>query len=78
MEIKESARKHGIGDSDMLHAYRHHWFWIETDDTAVNILVGPATTGEPLEIAVVSRGTSSAIIHAMRARRSFLTGWWIR
>ncbi len=78
MEIGESARKHGVGDGDILHAYRHHWLRIETDDPTVNILVGPSTTGEPLEIAVVSRGAGSAIIHAMRARRRFLTGWWIR
>lgn len=78
MEIEESARKHGVADGDMLYAYRHHWLRVETDDTAVNILVGPSTTGAPLEIAVARRGADTAIIHAMSARKRFLRGWRIR
>ena len=78
MHIDASARKHGVSDGDMLHAYRNHWMRIDTEDVAVTVLIGPSTTGEPLEIAVVSLGARTAIIHAMRARRKYLTGWWIR
>ena len=72
VEIEESARRHGVRDGDMLHARRHHWLRIHTEDARVNILIGPSTTGEPLEIAVVSDEAGEAIIHAMSARRKFL------
>ena len=52
MDIEASARKRGVADDDMLHAFRHHWRAFETDDDGV------------------------AIIHAMPARKKFLTGWW--
>ena len=72
MEIKASARKHGVRDGDMLHALRHHWRHIDTDDPEVTILIGPSTTGEPLEVAVLRHHEGAAIIHAMSARRKFL------
>ena len=78
MEIAESARKHGVGDGDMLHAVRHYWRHVDTADPAVVVFIGPSLTGAPLEIAVLRRGARTAIIHAMRARRKYLTGWWIR
>ena len=74
VEIKESARKHGVSDGDMLHALRHYWRHFDTSDPAVALFVGPSLTGAPLEVAVVSRGGRAAIIHAMRARRKYPTG----
>ena len=72
MDIEPSARKHGVQDGDMLHALRHYWRHVATDDPAVALFIGPSPTAEPLEVAVVSDGTRTAIIHAMRARRKFL------
>lgn len=74
MEIVASARKHGIRDDDMLHALRHYWRHFDTDDPSVTLFIGPSTTAEPLEVAVVRDEDGTAIIHAMGARRKYLTG----
>lgn len=76
MDIEPSARKHGISDDDIFHAFRHHWKAFETDDADVTMLIGPASSGEPLEVGVVVDDDGVAIIHAMRARPKFLKGWW--
>lgn len=76
MDIEPSARKHDVPDEDMLHALRHHWRAFETDDPGVTLFIGPSRTGEPLEVGVVTDEAGSAVIHAMRARRKFLKGWW--
>ena len=70
--IASSARKHGIDDEDLLHAYRN-----ATDAYALEegliMLVGPARTGAPLEIGVVqSEEETPVIVHAMEARPRFL------
>lgn len=72
MFIEPSARKHGVRDEDMRHALRHHWRVIETDNVARTVFIGPSTTGEPLEIVIVSDEAGTAIIHAMVARRKYL------
>ena len=76
MDIEASARKHGVDDGDMLHAYRHHWRAFATDDHEVMMFIGPSQNGSPLEIAIISDQDGSAIIHAMAARAKFLKGWW--
>jgi hypothetical protein len=76
VDIEASARKHGVPDDDMLHALRNHWRAFETDDPAVKLYIGPATTAEPLEVGVVTDEEGSAVIHAMPARQKFLKGWW--
>ena len=74
MEIEASARRHGIYDEDMLHAWRHHWQAFETDDPAVTMFIGPSLTAEPLEVGVVTDEEGIAIIHAMAARPKLLRG----
>jgi hypothetical protein len=78
VDIEATARKHGVRDDDMLHALRHHWRAFETDDPAVTRFICPSTSGEPLEIGVVTDDEGTAVIHAMRARPKFLKGWWKR
>lgn len=78
MHVEASARKHDVPDEDMMHAIRHHWRAYETDDPDVTMFIGPSTTTEPLEVAVVSDDEGTAIIHAMKARKKFLKGWWIK
>ena len=68
MDIEASARKHGVADDYMLHAVRNHWRAFETDDPAVTMYIGPATTAEPLEVGVVDDAQGIAVIHAMPAR----------
>ena len=62
----------------MLHALRHHWRAFETDGSEVTMFIGPARTGEPLEVGVVSDEEGTNVIHAMGARAMFLEGWWIK
>jgi hypothetical protein len=76
VDIEASARTHDVSDDDMLHAIRNHWRAFETDDPAVTMYIGPATTAEPLEIGVVEDDQGLAVIHAMPARAKFLKGWW--
>jgi hypothetical protein len=76
MDIEASARKHGVHDDDMLHAYRHHLIAFATNDESVTVFVGPSRTGEPLEVGVVVDDDDEAIIHAMPSRPKFLKGWW--
>jgi hypothetical protein len=52
----------------MLHAVRNHWRAFETDDPAVTMYIGPATTTEPLEVGVVDDEQGTGVIHAMPAR----------
>jgi hypothetical protein len=69
--IFESARRHGISDEDMLHAYRNSiWDWQRDDD--FRMLVGPASDGKLLEVGVTERFEVETIIHAMLVRPMFL------
>ena len=76
MDVEPAARKHGVDDDDMFHAFRHHWRAFETDDPAVTMFIGPSRAGEPLEVGVVEDREGVAVIHAMPARGKFLKGWW--
>ncbi len=67
--ILPSARRHGIADDDILHAYRHPI--VRLDDP--EIFVGGDRSGRLLEIGVsVSDGGDDTIIHAMPVRSKFL------
>ena len=76
VDIDPHARKHGVLDDDMMHAFKHHWRAFETDDPAVTMFIGPAASGAPLEVGVVSDEEGLAIIHAMPARNKFLKELW--
>jgi hypothetical protein len=68
--ILASARKHGITDDDMLHAYRHPIRVFDLDD--LDMLVGADTAGRMLEIGVTAAEGVEFIVHAMAARPKFL------
>lgn len=68
--ILQSARKHGIHDHDMLHAYRNPTRVFDLDD--LTMLVGAATDGQLLEIGVADTEGIEFIVHAMVARDKFL------
>jgi len=68
--IVASARKHGIADSDMLHAYRNPIRVFQTDDLV--ILIGGDESGRVLEIGVAAAEGIEFIVHAMPAREKFL------
>lgn len=68
--VLESARKHGISDADMLHAYRHPIRVFAMDDLVM--LVGADEAGRPLEVGVAEAEGFEFIVHAMPARQRFL------
>ena len=78
MDIEAGARRHGVRDEEMLHAVRYFWRHMVTDDSAVTMFIGPSTTGQPLEVAVVRDDRGTAIIHAMGARRKYLGDQWLK
>ena len=68
--ILASARKHGISDEDMLHAYRNPIRVFDLDD--LTMLIGPDTSARLLEIGVAEAEGIEFIVHAMAARPKFL------
>lgn len=68
--ILSSARKHGINDEDMLHAYRNPIRVFDLDD--LTMLIGPDQAAGLLEIGLAEAEGVEFIIHAMAARPKFL------
>jgi hypothetical protein len=68
--IITSARKHGVPDDDILHAYRHPVRVLQLDDLVM--LIGPSQTGQFLEIGVSRADGIDFIVHAMPARAKFI------
>ncbi len=66
----DSARKHGIRDDEMLHAYRHPIRVFEHDD--LTMLIGPDQAARLLEIGVAEAEGIEFIVHAMAARPKYL------
>ncbi|NEE01912.1 DUF4258 domain-containing protein [Phytoactinopolyspora halotolerans] len=73
MAITDAVRKHGLGDSDILHAIRNPFRYIEQEyDGELRILVlGADCTGRLLEIVVVPAHDPQRVIHADRMRPRF-------
>jgi hypothetical protein len=71
--IADSARKHGVADEDMLHAFRNPVFVFDLDDGLV-MATGPDRAGSLIEVGyVVAIDGTPVIVHAMRpARPKFL------
>ena len=68
--IVASARKHGISDNDMLHAYRNPIRAFQMEELVM--LIGGDDAGRMLEVGVVAAEGVEFIIHAMPAREKFL------
>jgi len=69
--ILPSGRRHGITDSDMLHAFRNPIHIWEMDE-GMTMLIGPDRAARLLEVGVVDGDDGPVIVHAMRARDKFL------
>lgn len=67
--ILESARRHGVADADMLHAYRNA-FRTELQENGTMFL-GADRAGRLLEVLVALGPDGPRIFHAMPARRRF-------
>jgi hypothetical protein len=70
-EIRDSARKHGFADEDILAAYHHHVGRFALGDDRY-MVVGFDTAGRRLEIGVAVTDAGLKIFHAMKARPQFL------
>jgi hypothetical protein len=68
--VLASARKHGIQDEDVLHAYRHPVRVFEVGDLVM--LIGGDRSGRLLEVGMTEAEGIEFIVHAMPARSKFV------
>lgn len=68
MEIADSARRHGIGEADMIHAVRNAIRVVSQGDR--DLYIGADRSGRLLEVVVLDDEVP-AVIHAMPLRRKF-------
>ena len=68
--VVASARKHGVTDDAILHAYRNPIRVLVLED--LTMLIGPDDAGRTLEVGVVIAEGIEFIVHAMPARPKFL------
>jgi hypothetical protein len=68
--VLASARKHGVADDDIIHAYHHPIRVLVLDD--LTMLIGPDLAGRLLEIGISTREGIDFIVHAMPARPKFV------
>lgn len=73
MEISGSARKHGVTDAAIIHAYEHairiREYEFEGEERI--LIIGPDPSGALLELIAIPAGTPNRIIHADRLRPKF-------
>ena len=69
--ITASARKHGIADEDMLHAFNHPISYEDLDEGLV-MIIGPARSARLIELGFIDTDHGPVIVHAMTARRKYL------
>jgi hypothetical protein len=65
--IAPSARKHGVADEDILHAWRNP-VTVTYHDEGFTMITGPDRAANLLEIGIIEASDGIVIIHAMRAR----------
>lgn len=73
MEIVQSARKHGVDDVDILHAYENAIRTVEYEYDGEDrvLVIGADRTGRLLELVAVPVGEPNRIIHADVLRPKF-------
>jgi hypothetical protein len=69
--IIASARKHGLADDDILHAFNHPVCYEDLDDGFV-MIVGPTRSAQLIELGLIDTDHGPVIVHAMTARRKYL------
>ena len=73
MEIRASARKHGISDDDIRHAINNAIAAItHPDQPDFTMLIGPQRSTGLIEIGVIETDDQDYVIHAMPARQMYL------
>jgi hypothetical protein len=76
VEIHDTARRHGVADADIEHAYEQAVTWIELgDDPPRYLVIGPDRAGNLLELVVIhTEGAVALVIQSMPLRRSTQRG----
>lgn len=69
--VLDSAKRHGVGEADALHAWAFAIDVYRVGDGMV-MYIGPSRSGNLLEVGVVDWYGIVAIAHAMPARDKFL------
>jgi hypothetical protein len=69
-EILPSARKHGISDEDMMHAFRNRIRERQLEEKF--LVVGPDNSGNLLELIYKVTEETIVIFHAMKVRPKYL------
>ena len=68
--VLPSARKHGVPDEDILHAYQYPIRVLLLDE--LHMLIGPDRTANLREVGVSHAEGIEFIVHAMPARPKFI------
>jgi hypothetical protein len=68
--VLASARKHGLADDDILHAYRNPIRVFVFDE--LTMLIGADRAGRPLEVGTTTAEGVEFVVHAMPARPKYL------
>lgn len=73
VEIKQSARKHGFSDADIVHAYEHAIRYVEYEYNGEDrlLVIGADPNGRLLELVAVPGDSPNRIIHADELRTKF-------
>ena len=72
VDILASAKKHGIADEDIRHAFANALSVDEVDEDPIRYLIlGPDTVGNLLGIVVLDRPNGPCVIHAMKMREKY-------
>ncbi len=69
--IAASARKHGVSDEDIRHAYAHPIRIYDLEE-GFKVVIGANRAAIIYEIGVVDGVPAPVVVHAMRARDKFL------
>lgn len=73
MEILPSARKHGVSDDDIRHAFENALAAITVPDRPeFTMIIGPDQSTQFLEIGVLASDDDDYVIHAMQARLKYI------
>lgn len=73
MEIRPSARKHGIDDAAIIHAWENALRYVEYeyDGEERLLVIGPDLSGNLLELVAVPADEPTRIVHADQLRAKF-------
>lgn len=69
--IAPSARKHGLDENDILHAYRNPVRVWDLGD-GFTMIIGASAAAHLVEVGYVDGAEAPVIVHAMPAREKFL------